>query len=149
MLTRTLPLVSGAVTVPWIICHHCAVVKVGREHEHVVEDPLHHVLSLLLAAGVEGWHTGSRLHPGIVLWMVWEIPVEILATLIENHGHFLLHPRTSSCLTHCVPPRCTKALLVPWVGVAVGIHCGEDVQVWIAQQVLDPRISGLKFDKLS
>ena len=54
MLTRTLPLVSGAVTVPWIICHHCAVVKVGREHEHVVEDPLHHVLSLLLAAGVEG-----------------------------------------------------------------------------------------------
>ena len=81
MLTRTFPLVSVAVSVPWIVSHHCAIMKVGGEHKHIVKDPLHHVLSLLLAARVKGGHARSRLHPGIVFWVVGEVPVQILATL--------------------------------------------------------------------
>ena len=134
MLTRTSPLVSVAVSVPRIVGHHCAVVKVGREHKHVVDDPLHHVLGLLFAARVEGRHTRSRLHPGAVLWVVGEIPVEILATLIETMiiFGFLLHPSLRLCLTHCVPSSDSVTLLVPGIGVAVWIHGGEDVEVRVA-----------------
>ena len=51
--TRTLPLVPTAVAVPWVVGHNSTVVKVGGEHEDVVEDPLHEVLRLLLASRVE------------------------------------------------------------------------------------------------
>ena len=85
MLTICAPLCSIAcVIVPGIVCHHSAVVKVGREHEHIVKDPLHHVLSLLLPSRVKGRQARSRVHPVTVRWVVGEVPVQILAALIDE-----------------------------------------------------------------
>ena len=147
MLTICAPLCSIAcVIVPGIVCHHSAVVKVGREHEHIVKDPLHHVLCLLLPSWVERGQARSRIHPVTVSRVVREVPVQILAALInESSDKFLMDVEWKLCLTHCVPPICTMALLVLWVCIAIWIHCWENVKVWVAQQVLNPSVSGLKF----
>ena len=130
MLTISAPLSSIAVPVPGIVGHHSAVVKIGREHENIVEDPFHHVPSLLLPARVKGGHTRSRIHPTTVSRVVGEVPVEILATLIEeNCDRFLMHLKWNLCLTICVPPSCANALLVLRVCVAIWIHGGQDVKV--------------------